>query len=110
MIGSMVCCCIFSSMRSTSSPPRWMRLRIGGYRRMATPEFHWLNTMLGNVKNSLRDSDLQPSGEHLPRYLGEFCYRFNRPFDLAAMLPRLGWAAVRTPPIPHRLLVLAEPC
>ena len=50
------------------------------------------------------------SGQHLPRYLGEFCYRFNRRFNLAAMLPRLGWAAVRTPPMPSRLLVLAEPC
>ena len=35
---------------------------------------------------------------------GEFCYRFNRRFKLAAMLPRLGWAAVRTPPMPRRLL------
>ncbi|MFZ1575378.1 MAG: IS1595 family transposase, partial [Chromatiaceae bacterium] len=38
------------------------------------------------------------------------CYRFNRRFDLAAMLPRLGWAAVRTPPMPHRLLKMAEAC
>ena len=28
--------------------------------------------------------------------------------DLAAMMPRLGWAAVRTPPMPYRLLKLAE--
>ena len=82
----------------------------GGYRSMAIPEFQWLNTVLGNVKNSLHGSYHQASGKHLPRYLGEFCYRFNRRFDLAAMLPRLGWAAVRTPPMPHRLLVLAEPC
>ncbi|MGE5441651.1 MAG: IS1595 family transposase, partial [Bacteroidota bacterium] len=34
--------------------------------------------------------------------------RFNRRYDLAAMLPRLGWAAVRTPPMPYRLLKLAE--
>jgi len=82
----------------------------GGYRSMAIPEFQWLNTVLGNVKNSLHGSYHQASGKHLPRYLGEFCYRFNRRFDLAAMLPRLGWAAVRTPPMPHRLLALAEPC
>jgi len=82
----------------------------GGYRSMAIPELHWLNTVRGNVKNSLRGSYHQASGKHLPRYLGEFCYRFNRRFDLPAMLPRLGWAAVRTPPMPHRLLVLAEPC
>ena len=29
-------------------------------------------------------------------------------YDLAAMLPRLTWAAVRTPPMPYRLLKLAE--
>jgi len=82
----------------------------GGYRSMAIPEFQWLNTVLGNVKNSLHGSYHHLSGKHLPRYLGEFCYRFNRRFDLAAMLPRLGWAAVRTPPMPHRLLKLAEAC
>jgi hypothetical protein len=38
----------------------------------------------------------------------EFRYRFNRGFDLAAMLPRLGVAAARIPPMPYRLLTLAE--
>ena len=32
----------------------------------------------------------------------------RRRYDLAAMTPRLGWAAVRTPPMPYRLLKLAE--
>jgi hypothetical protein len=82
----------------------------GGYRSMAIPEFQWLNTVLGNVKNSLPGSYHQLSGKHLPRYLGEFCYRFNRRFDLAAMLTRLGKAAVQTPPMPHRLLKMAEAC
>ena len=82
----------------------------GGYRSMAIPEFQWLNTVLGNVKNSLQGSYHHLSGQHLPRYLGEFCYRFNRRFDIAAMLQRLGKAAVRTPPMPHRLLKLAEAC
>lgn len=82
----------------------------GGYRSMALPEFQWLNTVLGNVKNSLRGAYHHLSAQHLPRYLAEFCYRFNRRFDLAALLPRLGRAAVRTPPMPHRLLKLAEVC
>jgi hypothetical protein len=46
--------------------------------------------------------------KHVPRYLAEFEYRFNRRYDLAAMMPRLGYAAVRTPPMPYRLLKLAE--
>jgi hypothetical protein len=66
--------------------------------------------VLGNVTNSLHYSYHQFCGKHLPRYLGEFCYRFNRRFDLAAMLPRLGWATVRIPPMPHRLLKMAEAC
>lgn len=82
----------------------------GGHQSMAIAQFQWLNTVLGNVKNSLQGSYHHLSGTHLPRYLGEFCYRFNRRFDLAAMLPRLGKAAVHTPPMPHRLLKLAELC
>jgi len=82
----------------------------GGHRSMALPELHWLNTVLGNVKNAMRGTYHHAGGQHLPRCLGEFCYRFNRRFDLAAMLPRLAWAAVRTPPMPHRLLVVAEAC
>lgn len=72
------------------------------------PEFHWVNTMIGNVKNAMRGTYHHASANHLPRYLAEFCYRFNRRFELAAMLPRLGYAAVRTPPMPYRLLKLAE--
>ncbi|MCJ7604256.1 MAG: IS1595 family transposase, partial [Desulfobulbaceae bacterium] len=41
-------------------------------------------------------------------YLAEFCYRFNRRFELHKMVNRLAFAAVRTPPMPQRLLKLAE--
>jgi hypothetical protein len=40
--------------------------------------------------------------------VAEFEYRFNRRYDLAAMLPRLATAALQTPPMPYRLLKLAE--
>ena len=80
----------------------------GGAASMALEEFRWLNTVLGNVKNALRGTYHKASPRHLPRYLAEFCYRFNRRFDLAAMLPRLGYAAARTQPMPYRLLKLAE--
>ncbi len=46
--------------------------------------------------------------KHAPRRLAEFEYRFNRRYDLPAMIPRLGWVAMRTPPMPYRLLKLAE--
>jgi hypothetical protein len=75
----------------------------GGYRRLAIPEFQWLNTVLGNVRNSLPGDYHQIGGQHLPRNLAGFCDHFNRRFDLAARLLRLGWAAVRTPPMPCRI-------
>ncbi len=48
--------------------------------------------------------------EHVPRYLAEFRYRFNRRYDLEALVPRLLHASVRTSPMPYRLLTLAESC
>ena len=42
------------------------------------------------------------------RRLVEFAWRFNRRYDLPAMIPRLAWVALRTPPMPYRLLKLAE--
>jgi ISXO2-like transposase domain len=73
-----------------------------------TPAFKWANTALGNIKSALAGTYRAINGKHVPRYLAEFEYRFSRRYDLAAMIPRLTWAAVRTTPIPYRLLKLAE--
>ena len=73
-----------------------------------TPAFKWVNTALGNVKAAIVGTYRAIHEKHVPRYLAEFAYRFNRRYDLAAMLPRLSWAAVRTPPMPYRFLKLAE--
>ena len=40
------------------------------------------------------------------RYLSELAYRFNRRFDLPDVIPRLAHVALRTPPMPGRLLEL----
>ena len=80
----------------------------GGPKSMTLEAFTWVNTMIGNVKNSLYGTYHSISDAHLPRYLAEFCYRFNRRFKLEEMIPRLGYAAVRTPPMPQRLLSMAE--
>ncbi len=72
--------------------------------------FKWVNTILGNLKNSLHGTYHALSLKHAPRYLAEFEYRFNRRFDLPAMIPRLAYVALRTPPMPYRLLILAEDC
>ncbi|MDJ0805513.1 MAG: IS1595 family transposase [Gammaproteobacteria bacterium] len=80
----------------------------GGPTSVTLDDFTWVNTMIGNVKNALTGTYHAINGKHLPRYLAEFCYRFNRRFKLEDMLPRLGQAAVRTPPMPFRFLRMAE--
>ena len=79
-----------------------------GYQAAQTPAFKWVNTALGNIKAAITGTYRSINSKHVPRYLAEFEYRFNRRYDLAAMIPRLSWAAVRTPPMPYRLLKLAE--
>jgi hypothetical protein len=73
-----------------------------------TPAFKWANTALGNIKAAITGTYRAISSKHVPRYLAEFEYRFNRRYDLAAMIPRLCWAGVRTAPMPYQLLKLAE--
>ena len=73
-----------------------------------TPAFKWVNTALGNIKAAITGTYRAVSSKHVPRYLAEFEYRFNRRYDLAAMIPRLCWAGVRTAPMPYQLLKLAE--
>ncbi len=80
----------------------------GGPDCVALEEFTWVNTMIGNVKNALTGTYHSVSKKHLPRYLAEFCYRFNRRFQLEDMIPRLAYVAVRTPPMPMQLLKMAE--
>lgn len=70
--------------------------------------FNWLNIVLGNVKTALRGTYHSISAKHVPRYLAEFEYRFNRRFNLEEMIPRLAYIALRTPPMPARVLTMAE--
>ena len=73
-----------------------------------TPAFNWVNTALGNIKAAITGTYRSISQKHVPRYLAEFEYRFNRRYDLATMLPRLTKPAAQTPPMPYRPLKLAE--
>ena len=72
------------------------------------PAFRVLNTVLANIKNAITATFRSTSCKHAPRRLAEFEYRFNRRYDLPAMIPRLAWAALRTPPMPYHSLKLAE--
>lgn len=80
----------------------------GGLGSATHPRLLWVNTMLGNVKTAMRGTYHGLRAKHLPRYLAEFSYRFNRRFALHDLMPRLARAATTTPPLPYRLATLAE--
>ncbi len=80
----------------------------GGHKSMEIKAFTWVNIMLGNVKRSLHGTYHSMSQKHLPRYLAEFCYRFNRRFRMGEMVTSLAHAAINSVPIPQRQLKLAE--
>ncbi len=71
--------------------------------------FRAVNTVLGNIKTSIAATFHAGARKHAARRLAEFAWRVNRRYDLPAMIPRLGWICARTPPMPYRLLKLAEP-
>lgn len=79
----------------------------GGRASVEEPEFYWVNTILGNLKSSLRSTYHAVRPRYAQRYLSEFQYRFNRRFDLPALIPRLATAALRSPPMPGNLLKIS---
>lgn len=79
-----------------------------GAQAAKTPAFKWVNTALGNIKAALVGTYRAVREKHVPRYLAEFEYRFNRRYDLGAMIPRLAFVALRTAPMPYRCLKLAD--
>ena len=82
----------------------------GGPESVKIPEFKWVNTIISNVKRSIHGCFHAVSEDHFPRYLAEYCYRFNRRFDLRQMIPRFCYVALRTKPCPQRILKTAELC
>jgi len=64
--------------------------------------------MIANVKMAINGTYHAINEKHFPRYLAEFCYRFNRRYNLDQMIDRLCYVAVRTPPLPQQLLRVAE--
>lgn len=52
--------------------------------------FHWVNTILGNVKTSLSGAyHAFAFGKYAERYLAAIAYRFNRRFRLDTLLLHL---------------------
>ena len=76
----------------------------GGRASVEEPKFYWVNTVLGNLKSALRSTYHSIRPKYAQRYLAEFQYRFNRRADLVSIVSRLVYVALRTPPMPERLL------
>ena len=73
------------------------------------PEFRWVNTILGNLKTAINGTyHAFDFAKYATRYLAEVQYRFNRRFDLRAILGCLTQAAVATAPWPEPKIRLAE--
>ncbi|AHE97760.1 IS1595 family transposase [Thioalkalivibrio paradoxus] len=82
---------------------------VAGRKPKDLPQFHWVNTVLGNLKTSLSGSyHAFAFSKYAPRYLAAFAYRFNRRFDLAALPGRLLVAAAHCRPLPEQSLRLAD--
>ena len=82
---------------------------VGGRKPKELPMFHWVNTVLGNVKTSLSGAyHAFGFSKYAERYLGAIAYRFSRRFDLHALPNRLLVAAVAAGPHPERWIRMAE--
>lgn len=73
------------------------------------PDFHWINIVSSNLKTSFSGTFHAVRFEkYADRYLGAFCYRFNRRFNLEEMMGRILRATCNRTARPERLLRSAE--
>jgi hypothetical protein len=72
-----------------ASPGQVVHLPIktgGGRKSTRRPEFFWVNTVLANVKNNVLGMHRAVRPKHVPRYLAQFQWRFNRPMGLTVSI------------------------
>lgn len=72
------------------------------------PSFHWVNTVLANIKTAIVATYKAVRKKHIVRTLAEFEWRFNNRENLAAMITLLGCAAARSKPAPYSYLKWAD--
>jgi transposase-like protein len=81
----------------------------GGKHPNDLPQFRWVNTLLGNLKTSLSGTfHAFNFDKYAKRYLGGYCFRFNRRFSLPAMTERIANAVCCCIPCTERDLRVAE--
>jgi len=73
------------------------------------PQLHWINILLGNLRTSLSGTfHASIFDKYARRYLGGYCFRFNRRFSLAAMAERIANAVCCCMPCSERNLRVVE--
>jgi hypothetical protein len=73
------------------------------------PHFRWINTLLGNLKTSLSGTfHAFNFDKYARRYIGGYCFRFNRRFSLVVMTERIANAVCCCMPCTERDLRVAE--
>lgn len=81
----------------------------GGRASVELPQLKAVNTVLSNLKTAASGTyHAFNFAKYAHRYLAELQYRFNRRFDLSAILARLLRAAALTTPHPGAVIRMAE--
>ena len=73
-----------------------------------TPPLQWVHPPVRHLQARLPPPLPALPPEPLPPFPAGFPHPLHPPFRPRRLEPPLGWAAVRTPPMPYRLLKLAE--
>lgn len=81
----------------------------GGKASVLNEKFRAVNTLIGNLKTALTGTyHAIKFPKYASRYLGEVQFRFNRRYNMPAMLGHLLRALALAPPTPERKMRLAE--
>ncbi len=80
--------------------------KVAGFLKLKdSPEFKWINTVLGNLKTTLSGAfHALKYRKYGQTYLAAFAYRFNRRFDPRGLAATLIADVVRSKPAPEKVV------
>jgi hypothetical protein len=82
---------------------------VGARKPAQMPKFRWVNTVLANLKTAIGGAHKAfKFSKYARQYLGAFAYRFNRRFDLFALVGKLLRAAACAAPHTQSQIRAAE--
>ena len=78
---------------------------VGDRKPRELPQFKWVNTVLGNLKTMINGAHKAfKFRKYASQYLGAFCYRFNRRFDLRHLISALIGHGATAQPLRERVI------